>query len=85
SFEVTGDAPQLFLQNGFWALSHPFPNTDGTPVQIQLFSDEDKSDLVDVLNVVAVPGSRATMEFNLTRVSNGIPYVTYQYSIKLQS
>lgn len=84
SFEVTGNAPHLFLQNGFWALSHPFPNTDGNPVRILLYSDESKTSPIDELDIIAVPGKRKTMEFFLTREANNLPYVTYQYSIKLQ-
>ena len=84
TFEVKGEAPELFLKSGYWNLSHPFPNTDGTAVKIQLYSDEAKTQMVDALHIAAVPGSKGTMEFNLIRESNNLPYVTYQYTVKLQ-
>lgn len=83
SYEVTGDAPELFMKSGFWELSNPFPNTDGTAVKILLYSDEEKSILVDQLDIAALPGSRGTMDFNVARSSGALPFVTYQYSIKL--
>ena len=83
SYEVGGNAPELFAKSGFWGLSNPYPNTDGTAVKIQLYSDEAKTTLVDELSLASLPGTKATMEFNLTRISNGLPYVTYQYAVKL--
>lgn len=83
SFQVDGSAPELFTKSGFWKLSNPFPNTDGTAVKIQLYSDEAKTNLVDELSLAALPGARATMEFNLNREVNGLPYVTYQYAVRL--
>lgn len=83
SYLVEGSAPELFAKSGYWKLNNPFPNTDGTAVKIQLFSDEAKTAMVDELSLSALPGARATMEFNLTRESNGLPYVTYTYAVKL--
>ncbi|MBN1925595.1 MAG: DUF5004 domain-containing protein [Prolixibacteraceae bacterium] len=84
TFEVGGSSPELFLKNGYWDLSNPFPNTDATAVKIRLYSDDSKSDPVDELDIMALPGRRATLEFYLTREANDIPYVTYQYALKLQ-
>lgn len=84
TFEVKGSSPELFLKSGYWDLSNPFPNTDGTAVKLQLYSDASKTKLIDFLEIKALPGSRAVMDIALTRQSNNIPYVTYQYSLKLQ-
>ncbi|MCF8358974.1 MAG: DUF5004 domain-containing protein [Prolixibacteraceae bacterium] len=84
TFEVGGNAPELFLKNGYWELSNPFPNTNATSVKIRLFADESKSEPVDELSIMALPGRRATLDFNLTRVADGIPFVTYEYALKLQ-
>jgi hypothetical protein len=82
AFEVSGNAPGLFLQSGYWELSNPFPNTDGTPVQIKLYSDAEKTMLVDILDMAAIPGARAVMEFKLTRKDEGIPYITYHFALR---
>jgi hypothetical protein len=84
TFEVSGDAPALFLKNGFWKLSNPFPNTDGTAVELELYADEAKTNLVDALKITSLPGNRAVMDFALTRRLNNVPFLTYQYSLKLQ-
>lgn len=83
TFVVEGNAPELFLKSGYWSLSNPYPNTDGTAVKIQLYTDESRTNMADALNIASLPGTRATMEFNLTRESNNLPYVTYQYAVKL--
>ncbi|MBN2805623.1 MAG: DUF5004 domain-containing protein [Prolixibacteraceae bacterium] len=82
TFMVEGSAPELFLKNGYWSLSEDFPTTDGNPVVIQLFADEARTTVMDELNIMSLPGTRATMEFNLSRISNNLPYVTYQYALK---
>ena len=83
TFTVGGTSPELFLKSGYWKLNNPFPNTDGTPLAIELYSDEAKTQLVDQLTISVVPGAKATMQFDLIRKSNNIPYVSYQYSLKL--
>lgn len=82
TFEVTGNAPGLFIKNGYWDLSHPFPNTDTTPVKLRLYSNEAKTELADVLNITSLPGQRSVMDFSLTRSVNDVPYATYQYGLK---
>lgn len=84
TFEVSGDAPALFIKSGFWKLSNPYPNTDGTAVQLELYTDEGKTNLADVLSITSLPGNRAVMDFALTRQSDNVPFITYQYSLKLQ-
>lgn len=82
TFEVGGSSPELFLQNGYWDLNNSFPNTDGTALKIRLYSDESKTDQVDELDIVTLPGKKSTLEFNLTRIANDIPFVTYEYALK---
>jgi len=84
TFEVAGTAPELFLNNGYWDLDHPFTHTDGTPSKIFLYSDETKNQLVDSLSITAIPGSRAELEFKLTRQSEGTPYASYLYKFNLE-
>jgi len=82
TYTVGGTSPELFLKSGYWKLNNPFPNTDGSALVIELYSDEAKTQLVDELSISAVPGAKATLEFNLIRESKGIPYANYQYSLK---
>jgi hypothetical protein len=82
TFEVGGTSPQLFLQSGYWKLNNPFPNTDGKPLVIELYSDEAKTVLIDELSISTVPGAKKTLVFDLIRESNGVAYVDYEYSLK---
>lgn len=82
TFKVDGTSPELFLQSGFWKLNNPFPNTDGSALLIELYADEAKTQLIDQLAITAVPGAKATLQFDLIRNANGIPYVNYQYLLK---
>ena len=81
-FEVTGDAPALFLEEGYWDLDNPFPKTDGTNNIIRLYADDSKAEIVDELKLVTVPGTEAVLEIQLVRKSAGSAYVSYLYSLK---
>jgi len=83
TFTVGGTSPELFLKSGYWKLNNPYPNTDGSPLVIELYSDEAKTQLVDELTISVVPGARATLQFDLIRKTDNIPYVSYQYLLKL--
>jgi hypothetical protein len=85
SYEVTGDAPELFSNSGYWDLDSPFTHTDGNPTQLNLYSDEAKTLLVDQLNVTTLPGAVNTLEFRLVRLAEGSPYVTYIYKLRLDN
>jgi hypothetical protein len=82
TYLVEGTAPNLFEPAGYWKLDYPFPHTDNVSTKIQLFSDQEKTQMTDELVVSAIPGAKNVLSFNLTRKSNGIPFVTYQYAFK---
>ena len=81
SFEVSGNAPELFLKSGYWELDEPFAHSDGSVAKILLYSDEAKTQLVDQLSVTAVPGAVANLGFKLTRSTEQTPYVSYLYQL----
>jgi hypothetical protein len=83
TFEVACDCPELFLKSGYWDLDSPFTHTDGTPSELNLYSDAEKTQLADVLSITTLPGARAELEFRLTRLSDGTPYVSYVYKFRL--
>lgn len=82
SFEVKGNAPALFATSGYWDMDNPFARTDGKPSKILLFSDSSKTQLLDVLELTAVPTTKPTMEIRLVRYSEGNPYLSYTYSLR---
>jgi hypothetical protein len=82
TFAVEGTSPELFLKSGYWKLNNPFPNTDGTPLVIELYSDAAKTQLADQLNISVVPGAKANLQFDLIRKTDNIPFVSYQYLLK---
>ena len=81
-FEVTGDAPALFITEGYWDLDNPFPKTDGSNNIIRLYADESKTVIIDELELVTVPGTQTVLEMQLVRKSAGSAYVSYLYSMK---
>ena len=83
TFEVASTAPELFITNGFWDLDYPFTHADGSPTEIYLYSDAEKTQLVDQLSITAIPGARAELEFKLVRLSEGTPYASYLYKFRL--
>jgi hypothetical protein len=82
TFTVGGTSPALFLQSGYWKLNNAFPNTDGSALVIELYSDEAKTKIVDQLTLSAIPGAKKTLTFDLIRQSNGVSYVDYEYTLK---
>ena len=81
TFKVTGDAPELFLPEGFWSLSASFPQTDLTPIAINLYANGSKNQLVDQLIISSIPGAKNEMEFKLVRKANQIPYLSYVFKL----
>jgi hypothetical protein len=82
TFEVTGTAPELFATGGYWQLDEPFVHADQTSSNILLYSDEARTQQTDKLTVVTIPGTKALLDFSLTRMDNGSPYVSYVYKLK---
>jgi hypothetical protein len=82
TYTVSGSAPNLFEPSGYWKLDHAFPHTDNNPTKILLYSDEAKTMLTDELIVTAIPGAKNALQFNLTRSSDGVAFVSYQYALK---
>jgi hypothetical protein len=83
SYEVAGDAPELFQNSGYWDLDSPFVHSDGTSTVMNLYADAAKTQLVDVLTLTSLPGTKDELEFKLSRLSEGTPYVSYVYKFKL--
>jgi hypothetical protein len=83
SYEVAGDAPGLFQNSGYWDLDSPFTHTDGTATEMYLYTDEAKTSMADKLILTSLPGTRQELEFKLVRLSEGTPYVSYVYKVKL--
>ena len=81
SFEVSGEAPELFLTAGYWDLDNPFPKTDGSNNILRLYADDSKTEIIDQLELVTVPGTQTELEFQLVRNSAGSAYVSYLYSM----
>jgi len=81
SYQVRGTAPELFLNSGYWELAYPFQVTTGVPPTINLYSDAAKTNLVGQLSVVTMPGTVSDMDLKLTRVSDGVPFVSYLYKL----
>jgi hypothetical protein len=82
SYQVTGDAPELFPNNGFWQLDTEFPYANGTAPKILLYSDAAKTTKIGELSITSVPGAKQEMELRLTRTAKGVPFVSYVYSLK---
>ncbi|WP_010416913.1 DUF5004 domain-containing protein [Anaerophaga thermohalophila] len=83
TFAVSGDVPALFLTEGYWELSSPFPTTDLSRVKINLYSDSGRQNKVDELELTTIPGARDEMSFELVRRSDGVAFLTYSFSLSL--
>lgn len=83
TYEVTGNVPELFLAGGYWDLDSPFTHTDGTAVEIFLYSDAAKTQQIDRLSITSIPGANAEIKFKLIRMSDGTPYASYLYKFRL--
>jgi len=81
SYTVTGDAPALIPETGYWGMPNLFPNTDTTPNEIYLYSDQAKANKTATLTLSSVPGLLDVFEFKLTRRSNGVAFVSYTYRL----
>ena len=82
SYQVTGSAPELFPNTGFWQLDTEFPFADGTAPKILLYSDAAKTVKIGELSITSMPGARTEMELRLTRTTQGVPFVSYIYSLR---
>lgn len=78
-FRTEGSAPALLPTEGTWKLSSPFP----TPANNEVDQKEVSIILNDnvTLAVTKVPGSDPMLQYTLTRKSNGIAFVTYEYNL----
>lgn len=81
SYEVLGNAPELFPNKGFWDLDVSFVQANGGSPQLRLYTDANKSALVGKLTIAALPGNTPKMEFTLTQFSDGVAFVSYQYKL----
>ena len=82
SYQVTGSAPELFPNAGYWQLDTEFPFADGTAPKILLYSDANRTVKTGELSVTSIPGAKTEMELKLTRTSQGVPFVSYIYSLR---
>ncbi|MCX7987528.1 MAG: DUF5004 domain-containing protein [Bacteroidales bacterium] len=82
TFEVTGNAPALFATSGYWDMDTPFARSDGMPSKVKLFADEAKTQLLDELELITVPGKDVVLELRLVRYSEGNPYLSYVYRLR---
>ncbi|GHU93899.1 hypothetical protein FACS1894156_1420 [Bacteroidia bacterium] len=81
TYQVSGTAPELFPNAGYWELNTPFPAADGTAPKILLFADAAKTAKIGELNIISVPGAVEAMELRLTRTADGVPFVSYIYKL----
>lgn len=81
TYKVSGNAPELFLKEGYWELDPQFPAAAGNAPVINLYSDVAKQILVGQLSIVSMPGAKAEMELKLTRKTAGVPFVSYHYKL----
>jgi hypothetical protein len=81
SYQVIGSAPELFPNTGYWQLDTQFPYANGTAPKILLYSDAAQTVKTGELSITSMPGAKAEMELKLTRTSQGVPFVSYVYSL----
>ncbi|WP_053976765.1 DUF5004 domain-containing protein [Mangrovimonas xylaniphaga] len=81
TYEVMGNVPPLFAASGYYELSTPFQPTTANPILIHLYSDAAHTNLTDVLQLTAVPGTNAQMQITLVRTSGGTPFVSYVFNL----
>ncbi|MCR5077575.1 MAG: DUF5004 domain-containing protein [Prevotella sp.] len=77
TFSIEGNAPLLLPVSGTWQMDHDFTKSDNTASRILL--NDGKSETA--LTVTAVPGNTKTLEYRLTRRTNGQPFVSYTYNL----
>ncbi len=71
TFTVEGSAPMLLPTSGTWKMDYNFTKSDNTPSRLLL--NDGKAETA--LTVTAVPGNTKTLEYRLTRKTNGQPFV----------
>ncbi|MDR2065900.1 MAG: DUF5004 domain-containing protein [Prevotellaceae bacterium] len=81
SYAVSGNAPDIFNEQGYWSLDTDFPQTNGTPPTILLYGDAAKTQKTGKLSITGIPGATPEMELKLTRTSNNVPFVSYQFKL----
>lgn len=77
TFTVEGNAPQLLPVSGTWQMDYDFTKSDNTASRILLNDGQAET----ALTVTAVPGNTKTLEYRLTRRTNGQPFVSYTYNL----
>ena len=77
TFTVEGSAPLLLPTSGTWKMDYNFTKSDNTPSRLLL--NDGKAETA--LTVTAVPGNMKTLEYRLTRKTNGQPFVSYTYNL----
>ena len=77
TFTVEGSAPLLLPTSGTWKMDYNFTKSDNTPSRLLL--NDGKAETA--LTVTAVPGNTKTLEYRLTRKTNGQPFVSYTYNL----
>jgi hypothetical protein len=80
SYKVEGGAPTLFPTDGFWDMDNPYLNIDESPSHIILYADQGKTKKVAFISVSKRPAKKL-MELTLIRSDNGIPYLSYKFSL----
>ncbi|MDR3217518.1 MAG: DUF5004 domain-containing protein [Dysgonamonadaceae bacterium] len=81
SYLVSGAAPELFPNQGFWDLNTSFPYANAKAPTINLYSDQAKTTLIGQLSITSIPGAKPEMELKLSRSSDGVPFVSYVYKL----
>ncbi|MCL1932322.1 MAG: DUF5004 domain-containing protein [Candidatus Azobacteroides sp.] len=81
SYQVSGTAPELFPNQGYWNLDTSFSYANATPPTINLYSDAGKTNLIAQLSITSIPGATKGMVIKLTRSSEGVPFVSYVYTL----
>lgn len=81
TFAVKGDAPSLFATSGYWDINPSFQPASGEAPLLKLYKDQSKQELLDVIQIVSVPGAKETLELKITRYSSKTPFVSYYYTL----
>ena len=79
NFMIEGDVPELLPSQGFWNLNSAFPTTNTKPIEINLFTDANRTDHSSTLRLISIPGAVSTMEIQLQRKSNDVVFASYNY------
>lgn len=77
TFSVEGNAPRLLPTGGTWQMDYNFTKSDNAASRILLNDGKTETALV----VTAVPGNTKTLEYRLTRKTNGQAFVSYTYNL----